>query len=66
MKLAGSTSDATAIRAKLGEALAKLPMEQNAGYFHGIDAVGGTLVDPLVAVVEGGKIKPVSLSDLMK
>jgi branched-chain amino acid transport system substrate-binding protein len=66
MKLAGSTSDATAIRAKLGEALAKLPMEQNAGYYRGIDAVGGTLVDPLVAVVEGGKIKPISLSDLMK
>ena len=27
---------------------------------------GGTLVDPVVATVEGGKIKPVSLSELMK
>jgi len=66
MKLAGTTSDATAIRAKLGEALAKLPVEQNAGDFRGIDAKGGTLVVPLVATVEGGKIKPVSLTDLMK
>jgi len=66
MKLAGTTSDATAIRGKLSEALAKLPIEQNAGDFHGIDAKGGTLVEPLVATVEGGKIKPVSLTDLMK
>ncbi|MEI8028810.1 MAG: ABC transporter substrate-binding protein [Comamonadaceae bacterium] len=66
MKLAGTTSDASAIRAKLGEALAKLPREQNAGGFRGIDAVGGTLVDPVVATVEGGKIRPISLSDLMK
>ena len=66
MKLAGTTSDATAIRAKLSEALVKLPTEQNAGEFRGIDAKGGTIVDPLVATVEGGKIKPVPLTDLMK
>lgn len=66
MKLAGTTSDATAIRAKLSEALAKLPVEQNAGNYRGIDATGSSLVDPLVATVEGGKIKPVSLTDLMK
>jgi branched-chain amino acid transport system substrate-binding protein len=58
--------DAAAIRAKLGEALAKMPTETNAGGFKGVDDVGGTIVDPLVATVEGGKIKPVSLSDLMK
>lgn len=66
MKLAGTTSDAAAIRGKLSEALAKLPKELNAGGFRGVDATGGTIVDPLVATVEGGKIKPVSLSDLMK
>ncbi|MBB3178956.1 branched-chain amino acid transport system substrate-binding protein [Variovorax sp. Sphag1AA] len=66
MKLAGTTSDATAIRAKMGEAISKLPKETNAGEFKGVDAVGGTVVDPLVATVEGGKIKPVNLSDLMK
>ncbi|RYF75055.1 MAG: ethanolamine utilization protein EutJ [Comamonadaceae bacterium] len=66
MKMAGTTTDAAAIRAKLGDALAKLPKEQNSGDFRGIDANGGTLVDPVVAVVEDGKIKQVSLSELMK
>lgn len=66
MKLAGTTSDAAAIRAKLGDALKALPEKINAGSFKGVDGVGGTIVDPLVATVEGGKIKPVNLSDLMK
>jgi branched-chain amino acid transport system substrate-binding protein len=66
MKLAGTTTDATAIRAKIGEAMTKLPKEVNAADFRGVDATGGTLLDPLVATVEGGKIKPVNLSDLMK
>ncbi len=66
MKLAGTTSDASAIRGKLNEAIGKLSKEQNSGGFHGIEANGGTLVDPVVATVEGGKIKPVSLSELMK
>ena len=66
MKLAGTTTDATAIRAKMGEAISKLSEKANAGNFKGVDAVGGTVVDPLVATVEGGKIKPVNLSDLMK
>ncbi|MEJ8811272.1 ABC transporter substrate-binding protein [Variovorax ureilyticus] len=66
MKLAGTTTDASAIRAKMGEAIGKLPKETNAGEFKGVDAVGGTVVDPLVATVEGGKIRPVNLSDLMK
>ena len=66
MKLAGTTTDAAAIRAKIGEALSKMPKETNAGEFKGVDAVGGTIVDPLVATVEGGKIKPVNLSELLK
>jgi branched-chain amino acid transport system substrate-binding protein len=66
MKLAGTTTDAAAIRAKIGEALTKMPTDINAGGFKGVDAVGGTIVDPLVATVEGGKIKPVNLSDLLK
>jgi branched-chain amino acid transport system substrate-binding protein len=66
MKLAGTTSDASAIRAKLNEAIVKLPKELNAGDFRGVDATGGTIVDPVIATVEGGKIKPVSLSSLMK
>jgi branched-chain amino acid transport system substrate-binding protein len=43
-----------------------MPTDINAGGFKGVDAVGGTIVDPLVATVEGGKIKPVNLSDLAK
>jgi branched-chain amino acid transport system substrate-binding protein len=66
MKLAGTTSDAAAIRSKMNEALSKLPKEQNAGEFRGVDATGGTIVDPLIAIVENGKIRPVSLSSLMK
>lgn len=66
MKAAGTTSDAVAIRAQMNDALMKLPKEQNAGEFKGVDAVGGTIVDPVVVTVEGGKIKPMSLSELMK
>jgi branched-chain amino acid transport system substrate-binding protein len=66
MKMAGTTTDAAAIRAKIGDALAKMPKEVNAGDFRGVDPTGGTLLDPLVATIEGGKIKPVNLSDLMK
>lgn len=66
MKLAGTTTDAAAIRAKMGEAITKMSKETNAGEFKGVDAVGGTVVDPVVATVEGGKIKPVSLSELLK
>ncbi len=64
MKLAGTTTDATAIRAKLGEALKGLSVERNAGNFGGVDDKGGTLLNPLAATVDGGKIKPVKLSDL--
>jgi branched-chain amino acid transport system substrate-binding protein len=66
MKLAGSTTDAGAIRARMGEAVARMTKETNAGEFKGVDAAGGTMVDPVVATVEGGKIRPVSLSELMK
>ena len=64
--MAGTTTDAAAIRAKIGDALVQLPETTNAGSFKGVDAVGGTIVDPLVATVDGGKVKPVSLSELMK
>ena len=62
----GCVGGGAAIRAKIGEALTKMPTDINAGGFKGVDAVGGTIVDPLVATVEGGKIKPVNLSDLLK
>jgi branched-chain amino acid transport system substrate-binding protein len=66
MQLAGTTSDATAIRAKLGEAIKKLPAAQNLANYDAIDANGGTSGDIRVAVVEGGKIKEVKLTELGK
>jgi len=66
MQLAGTTTDATAIRAKLGEAIQKLPAAQNLASYDGIDANGGTHGDIRVAVVEGGKIKEVKLTELGK
>lgn len=62
MKLAGSTTDTAAIRAKLPEALAKLTPERNSGGFTGIDAQGGALLEPMLGLVEGGRIKPIALS----
>lgn len=66
MKLAGTTTDATAIRAKLGDAIKALPAEQNLAEYSGLDANGGSLIDAPVAVIEGGKVKEVKLSQLGK
>ena len=66
MQLAGTTTDATAIHAKLDEAIHKLPAAQNLANYAGMDANGGTHGDIRVAVVEGGKIKEVKLSELGK
>lgn len=66
MKLAGTTSDAKAIRAKLDAAIKALPEAQNLANYDGIDAAGGSIMDTLVAIVEGGKIKQVKLSELVK
>ena len=62
MKLAGTTTDATAIRARLDEAFKKLPPAHNPNGIDGVDAKGGTLADTRVAVIEGGKVKERALS----
>lgn len=62
MKLAGTTTDAAAIRAKLGEAFKKLPPAHNPNGIDGVDDKGGTLADTRVAVIEGGKVKERPLS----
>lgn len=66
MKLAGTTTDATAIRGKLDAAIKALPAAQNLADYSGLDANGGALLDAPVAVIEGGKIKEVKLSQLGK
>lgn len=56
MKLAGTVSDATAIRAKLDQALKALPDATNPHGLDGVDDKGGSLANTRVAVVENGKV----------
>lgn len=64
MKLAGTTTDATAIRAQMDKAVKALPALNNPSTLDGVDDKGGTVNDTRVGVVEGGKIKEVKLSTL--
>jgi len=64
MQLAGTTSDAEAIRAQFDAALKTLPEQFNIGEFRGLDADGGSIIDTRAAVVENGTIRPVPLSEL--
>ena len=66
MKLAGTTTDAVAIRANLDKAMKSLPANWNPNGLDGVDAKGGSLADTRVAVIEGGKVKEVKLSALAK
>jgi branched-chain amino acid transport system substrate-binding protein len=62
MKLAGTTSDATAIRANLDKAMKQLTPAVNPHGLDGVDARGGSMADTRVAVVEGGKVRERALS----
>jgi branched-chain amino acid transport system substrate-binding protein len=64
MKLAGTTSDAVAIRAKMPDAAKTLPKDVNPNDLEGIDAKGGSVADIVVATVQNGKIAPVKLKEL--
>lgn len=64
MKLAGSVSDPAAIRAKLDAAAKALPDNINPNDFNGVDANGGSVLNTVIGVVEGGKIKGVRLNEL--
>lgn len=64
MKLAGTVTDAVAIRGKLDAAYKTMPKALNTGPVEGVADNGGTIIDPRVAVVEGGKIREVKLSTL--
>jgi branched-chain amino acid transport system substrate-binding protein len=57
MKLAGTVSDATAIRAQMDQAFRKLPGQYNPASVEGLDAKGGAIVNAIVASVENGKLK---------
>jgi branched-chain amino acid transport system substrate-binding protein len=62
MKLGGSVSDATVIRANLDKAMKQLPPQSNPNGLAGVDDKGGTLADTRVAIIEGGKVKERALS----
>lgn len=56
MQLAGSTTDAKAIQAKLDAAYKALPPNLNPGGVAGVDGNGGTVTNVRGAAVQGGKI----------
>lgn len=66
MKLAGTTTDAAAIRAQLDKAFKSLPSEHNPHEMNGVDERGGSTANTRVAVVDGGKVKEIKLTDLAK
>ncbi len=63
MKLAGTVSDAVAIRAQLDKAMKTLPASVNPFGYNGVDERGGTLANGRVAAVENGKVKEHALSE---
>ncbi|MFN4119080.1 ABC transporter substrate-binding protein [Acidovorax sp.] len=66
MKLAGTTTDAAAIRAQLDKAFKSLPSEHNPHEMNGVDERGGSTANTRVAVVDGGKVKETRLDALAK
>ncbi len=65
MELAGTTTDAAAIRGSLDKAFKALAPAHNPHDINGVDDKGGSLANTRGAVVEGGKIKEVRLADLV-
>lgn len=63
MKLAGTVTDATAIRANLDKAMKQLPPAYNPNSLDGVDERGGSLANTRVAVIESGKVKERALRD---
>jgi branched-chain amino acid transport system substrate-binding protein len=64
MKIAGTVTDATAIRAQLDKAAKQLSAAHNPNSLDGVDDKGGTLADTRLAVIDGGQVKEVKLSSL--
>lgn len=64
MKLAGTTSDAVAIREKMDAAVKALPRAINFYGYTSVDANGHALMDGRVAVVENGKVEEAKIADL--
>lgn len=65
MKMAGTATDAKAIRADMNAALKALPASENPQEFTGVAADGGIESDAPLAVVEHGKVEAVRASALV-
>jgi branched-chain amino acid transport system substrate-binding protein len=63
MRLAGSVSDAAAIRAALDKAMKALAPATNPHGLDGVDERGGSLANTRVAVINGGKVVERALRD---
>lgn len=63
MKLAGTVTDAVAIRAQLDKAMKALSPITNPHRMDGVDERGGALANTRVAVVEGGKVHERAIRD---
>jgi branched-chain amino acid transport system substrate-binding protein len=65
MKAAGTTTDATAIRAAYDKGVKALPRDSNPQNVNGVDEHGGlTIGTPMVAVIQSGKLKPAEMNAL--
>ena len=64
MKLAGTVSDAGAIRARMNEGFKTLPGKYNPNDLEGVDDKGGSLANTYVGVVENGRVRQVTLREL--
>jgi branched-chain amino acid transport system substrate-binding protein len=63
MKLAGTVTDAVAMRAQLDKAMRTLPAGTNPFGYNGVDERGGSLANGRVAAIENGKVKEHALSE---
>lgn len=61
MELAGTATDAAAIRAHMDEAYKSLAPEQNILDALGVEEDGGVLQDPKMGIIEDGKVRPYQL-----
>ncbi|WP_375457636.1 ABC transporter substrate-binding protein [uncultured Enterovirga sp.] len=66
MKLAGTTTDAAKIHAKLSEAFGGLAKGRNPSVIGGVDERGGSNAALLVGLVKGGKVVPVDASGVVQ
>jgi branched-chain amino acid transport system substrate-binding protein len=64
MKLAGTVTDAVAIRAQLDKGIKALSAANNPNNLAGVDERGASLANLRVAVVENGKVKETTLKDI--